>query len=83
MKNIYLYYIAIFAPLLVLVGLIQSNFLPLSISIFLLLIYVFLYRTYIDGLRLVSKKIIGESEIWKLSTYGVRSKYFKELYLIK
>jgi len=83
MKNIYLYYIAIFAPLLVLVGLIQSNSLPLSISIFLLLIYIFLYRTYIDGLRLVSKKIIGGSEIWKLSTYGVRSKYFKELYLIK
>lgn len=81
MKNIYLYYIAIFAPLLVLVGLIQSNSLPLSI--FLLLISIFLYRTYIDGLRLVSKKIIGESEIWKLSTYGVRSKYFKELYLIK
>ena len=83
MKNIYLYYIAIFAPLLVLVGLIQSNSLQLGISIFLMLIYIFLYHTYIDGLRLVSKKIIGESEIWKLSTYGVRSKYFKELYLIK
>lgn len=83
MRNIYLYYIAIFVPLLILVGLIQSNFLPLSISIFLLLGYIFIYRTYIDGLRLVSKKIIGESEIWKLSTYGLRSKYFKELYLIK
>lgn len=83
MKNIYLYYIAIFAPLLFLVVLIQSNSLPLGISIFLLLVYIFLYRTYIDGLRLVSKKILAESEIWKLSTYGVRSKYFKELYLIK
>jgi len=83
MKNIYLYYIAIFAPLLVLVGLIQSNSLPLGISIFLLLIYIFLYRTYIDGLRLISKNIIGENEIWKLGTYGLRSKYFKELYLIK
>ncbi len=58
MKNIYLYYIAVFAPLLVLVGLIQSNFLPLSI--FLLSIYIFLYRTYIDGLRLVSKKLLGK-----------------------
>lgn len=83
MKNIYLYYIAIFAPLLILVGLIQSNSLPLGISIFLLLVYIFLYRTYIDGLRLLSKNLIKENEIWKLSTYGLRSKHFKELYLIK
>ena len=75
MKNIYFYFIAIFAPLLVLVGLIQSNSLQLGISIFLLSIYIFHYRTYIDGLSLASKKIIEESEIWKLSTYGIRSKY--------
>lgn len=83
MKNIYLYYLAIFGPLLILVGVFQLDLLPNAVAIFLLLVYIFLYRTYIDGLRLLSKNIIKENEIWKLSTYGLRSKHFKELYLIK
>lgn len=83
MKNIYLYYLAIFGPLLILVGVFQLNLLPPAAAIFFLLVYIFLYRTYIDGLRLLGKNIIKENEIWKLSTYGLRSKYFKELYLIK
>lgn len=81
MKNIFNYYIAVFAPLLLLVSVFQFELLPSGVAIFLLLAYVFVYRTYIDGLRLVSKGLIGKNDIWKMSTRALRSKHFKELYL--
>ena len=81
MKNIYLYYIALFAPLLALIVVFQANLLPGWLSITLLLIYVFLYRTYLDGYRLYKKNLIKKEEIWKVATHGLRVKYFKELYL--
>ena len=42
--------------------------------------YSIVYRTYIDGLRLVSKGIIDRSDIWKMVYNGRRFQYFKELY---
>ncbi|MEP6261215.1 MAG: hypothetical protein ABJ092_06530 [Gillisia sp.] len=81
MKNLSLYYIALFAPLLGLIAVFQTNLLPGWLSISLLLIYVFLYRTYLDGYRLYKKNLIKKEEIWKVATHGLRAKYFKELYL--
>ncbi len=81
MKNIYLYYIALFAPLLALIAVLQTNLLPGWLSISLLLFYVFLYRTYLDGYRLYQKNLIKKEEIWKVATHGLRAKYFKELYI--
>lgn len=81
MKKLPLYYIALFAPLLALIAVFQVNLLPGWLSISLLLIYVFLYRTYLDGYRLYKKNLIKKEEIWKVATHGLRAKYFKELYL--
>lgn len=81
MKKLSLYYIALFAPLLALIAVFQVNLLPGWLSISLLLIYVFLYRTYLDGYRLYKKNLIKKEEIWKVATHGLRAKYFKELYL--
>ena len=44
-------------------------------------IYVFVYRTFIDGYRLVLKKTISKKDIWKLLVPGTRFEYFKVLYL--
>ncbi len=83
MKNIYLYYIALFAPLLILIQIFQLDLFPSWLAISLLLGYVFIYRTYIDGLRLISKDLIAREEIWKVATPGLRAKFFKELYFKK
>lgn len=81
MKNIFVFYIALLAPLSILVPVFQQKLLPSGISIFLLLMYVLVYRTYIDGMRLVCKNLIKRKDIWKVATHGWRVKYFKELYL--
>jgi len=81
LKNIYLYYIALFAPLLAIIALLKLAIFPGWFSITVLLIYVFLYRTLLDGYRLYQKNLIKKEEIWKVATHGLRAKYFKELYL--
>lgn len=78
MKNICLYYIVVFVPLLFIIW--------LSITdrkiwfVIVLLIYALPYRTFIDGARLVSKKLIKWSEVWKLMIPGKRIEYTRELY---
>ena len=81
MKNIFLYYFALLAPAVALA--LCWNILFPQLSLLLLFIYVFVYRTILDGARLSSKKIIGREEIWKMILPGMRGKYFKELYLQK
>ena len=79
MKNIFLYYFALFAPALVLVFF-WKDLLP-NLALLLLFVYVFIYRTILDGIRLASKQVISKTEIWKMILPGMRGKYFKELYL--
>jgi len=50
------------------------------IFVILLFTYTLVYRTYIDGLRLVSKGIINKADIWKMVYKGRRSEYMKALY---
>lgn len=83
MKNLFIYYIALFLPLPVLMAVFQNNFLSPWLSICLLLIYVLVYRTWIDGQRLVEKGLIDKQDRWKVITHGLRAKYFRELYLDK
>lgn len=80
MKNIVVYYIMIIAPLILLYFIGKYSAVAFVIG---LIIYIFIYRIIIDGLRLAKKKIISKNEIWKLGlTFGgYISKYFKELYL--
>ncbi|MCM4160135.1 hypothetical protein FHG64_09910 [Antarcticibacterium flavum] len=83
MKKLSIYYIALFFPLLLLAAVFQKSLLPAWLSISLLLLYVLLYRTWLDGQRLIDKGLINKQERWKVITHGLRAKYFRELYLDK
>lgn len=80
MKNILLYYFAILAPLTILFSLSQLGYIGPKNLVLLFLFYLIVYRTYIDGLRLVAKNIISRKDIWKLIFPGSRSEYLRELY---
>lgn len=80
MKNIWVYYAAIFLPLALIIILSNHDVLTSWPFIISLLLYVFVYRTLVDGKRLVSKKIIPNNDIWKLLIPGTRFEYFKALY---
>ena len=81
MKNLVVYYIAIFAPFLILFWLVKTE--NTHWFVIGLLLYAFPYRTYIDGQRLVSKKLMKWSEWWKLLLPGTRINYTRELYFRK
>ena len=83
MKNLYVYYFALFMPLLLLVAVFQYSLLAPWFSIILLIGYVFGYRTFFDGQRLIDKGIIKNEDRWKVVTHGLHAKYFRELYLEK
>jgi hypothetical protein len=80
-KNIFIYYFSLFAPLFLLMFLWEQ--IDSTVALVLLAGYVFIYRTWIDGLRLHHKGLISKNEIWKVSFSGARMKYFKALYLQK
>ncbi|MGB1042654.1 MAG: hypothetical protein ACPGU6_04610 [Tenacibaculum sp.] len=81
MKNIYIYYIAIFAPIIAIVWGSKTEILAPDYFVAAFLLYVLVYRTFIDGRRLVAKKSIVKKDIWKLIIPGKRFEYLKELYL--
>ncbi len=81
MRNIYIYYTAFLAPAALLAAF--WNVLPSQAGLFLLAIYVFVYRTWLDGTRLNGKGLIEKKDIWKVAVNGSRGKFFKELYLQK
>jgi hypothetical protein len=79
MKNIFIYYIIILAPMPFLIWLaeIHSNWFAI-----LILLYI-PYRFFTDGTRLVSKKVMTWSETWKLLVPWLYADYFRELYFKK
>ena len=79
MKNIFIYYISFIGPLVLLLSFWDNlNSYP---ALVLLVIYVFVYRTWIDGSRLYEKGLIPKKDIWKVAYNGSRINYFKALYL--
>lgn len=81
MKNIYIYYMAILIPLILIVGLITYDFISSTLFVILLMSYALLYRPIVDGLRLVNKGLIGKEDIWKMIKPVKHIEYFNELYL--
>lgn len=81
MKNIFAYYFSLFVPLFLLLNF-WKNLDP-TLALILLVAYVFIYRTWIDGSRLYQKGLIAKEDIWKVSFNGSRINYFKALYLEK
>lgn len=81
MKNLLLNHITIFAPA-ALLAMTWKLLIP-EVAIFMLLVYVLIYRTWLDGSRLHKKGLILKKDIWKIMYNGARANYFKELYLQK
>ena len=81
MKNIFVYYSLILAPPILLM--IFWTTLSSTLAIMLLLTYILVYRTVIDGYKLYDKGLMRKNDIWKLILPGTRGKYLRELYLTK
>ncbi len=81
MRNIWIYYLLIVVPL-ILLGSLGSEVLGGSAFLIYLLAYALVYRPIVDGARLKAVSDISSSELWKLYIpfYG-HAKYFKQLYL--
>ena len=75
------YYLLIFAPVGLIVLLSKYEIIASNVFVLLLLIYILVYRTYLDGYKLAKKNIIPKKEIWKLIIPGKRLQYVKDLYL--
>lgn len=81
MKNIFIYYLMSFAPIVLIIWMIKMQPISSSIIIGLILAYSLIYRPYIDGRRLFEKKIIEKKDIWKMVFPWKTREFFKELYL--
>ena len=81
MKNIIFYYTAVIVPGVVLAILWQD--LKPGVAMPLLFAYFFLYRSLLDGWRLVAKGVIQKNQIWKMAIPGMPGKYLKQLYFKK
>tara|TARA_R110001592_G_scaffold55740_8_gene170402 strand:+ start:3126 stop:3374 length:249 start_codon:yes stop_codon:yes gene_type:complete len=81
MKNLFTYYIAILAPMVLMIGLSKTDLVSPPVFVGLFFFYFLVYRTIIDGIRLSGKKVIPKKDIWKMIILGYHFKYFKELYL--
>lgn len=80
MKNILIYYFAILLPIPLLVWNAYHN----SMTFFvLLMIYVTIYRSFVDGQRLIEKRIINKNELWKAFIPFWTSMHFRQLYFEK
>ena len=78
MKNVFVYYLTILLPIPILIWI--SNTGDSKWFAILLLIYAIPYRTIVDGLRLVNKKVLKWNEIWKLWVPWKFRELIKELY---
>ncbi|KYG72993.1 hypothetical protein [Roseivirga echinicomitans] len=81
MKNLFIYYIAIFAPMVLMIGLSKTDLVGPQLCVELFFFYFLVYRTVIDGIRLSTKNVIPKKDIWKMIIRGYHFKYFRELYL--
>lgn len=80
MKNLFVFYLVILAPLAGL-GWWMKESAHAEAAVACFLGYAFTYRPLTDGFRLFEKGLIKKAEIWKMFLpFGFRLKYFKELY---
>jgi hypothetical protein len=76
MKNLLVYYLAIILPLPLIIW--SASY---SSSLFVILLFSYvIYRSFVDGQRLIRKGIINKNDLWKsfIPFWGMR--FFKELY---
>ena len=81
MRNLFLYYIAILLPLGIVVYFYLTDYLGFTAFLILIIAYLLIYRTWVDGSRLASKGIIDKKDRWRMMLPGMHMKHFTELYL--
>jgi len=74
------YYLKIILPLVILFTLLHLELITGFPFLFLLIFYVFVYRTYVDAKKLVDQNVIPKKDMWKLVIPFRRVRYFKQLY---
>ena len=79
LKNIFVYYLSIVAPILALIYLARE--INSTVFVSCLFAYVFVYRPAVDRLRLIHKGTITRQKALRFYFPGIYHYYFKELYL--
>jgi len=75
MKNLLIYYFLVLLPIpLLILALYDATLFSI-----LLIFYIF-YRSFIDGQRLLDKKLINKREFWKNFIPFWRAKFYRQLY---
>jgi len=80
MKHIKLYYLMIFAPVAIIFALLVSGISSSFGFGVALIIYFTIYRSLVDGIRLIELHEIDKKDFWKLFIPFWRYKYWKSLY---
>jgi hypothetical protein len=80
LKQLFIYYLVIFAPLAILYVLAKSHNITANWFVFSMFVYVFPYRMTTDYFRLRSKKVIAKGEYNKVMNLFYTSRYARDLY---
>jgi hypothetical protein len=81
MKNIIVYYFVVIVPAAIIFLLRLTDTINSIWFVYSFCFYLLIYRTYIDGKRLVDKGLIEKKDIWKMIIPWQRFRFFKDLYL--
>lgn len=81
MKKLFIYYLVILAPFLLLIYTTKAGLIRNDIFMVLFFFYVFIYRNITDYYRLLNKNVIEKGQFWDLIMPFGTIRYFRELYL--
>lgn len=81
MKNLFFYYLAILVPVAIILFLYGNDQIGFTSFLILVIAYLLIYRTWVDGSRLAAKGIISKKDCWRMMLPGMHMKHFTELYL--
>ena len=66
LKNIVVYYFVVVVPAVIIMLLAWTDTISSNWFVYSFFFYLFVYRTYIDGKKLVVKGVIENKDIWKM-----------------
>lgn len=82
-KKIFLFYLLLIIPLGCLILSAKYDYINSGTFVLLLIIYLFIYRPLICGIRLVQNKKIGKQDFWKNFIPFWNDKYWSFLFFNK
>lgn len=78
MKSLIKYHIITSAPLIILLGLYIYKIVTIKIFVFIFLIYFFVFRPYVDLLRIKALGVYSNEKYWRFF-WVTRIKYYSKL----